>query len=346
MGRSTSVTIIGTRPQFIKAASINFDEDKVDNFLVHTGQHYDYGLSRQFWKLRKKEPDQVLNCASHDPTIQMKLMLDQIAPILIHRKPDYVIVVGDCNSTLGGALTAELLKIPVIHIEAGLRSFDWTMPEERNRYLTDHLAQVNFCVTAENKRQIERETHFPRPMMQQWYGSPPNHNYVVGDTLYDSMMSFIGETVPMLGDYFLATVHREANANEHIEEILDALNSLEQRVIFPKHPRIKLEKEYKNIEILKPVDYVTMLSLQLGADMIFTDSGGVGREAVWLGKRCVMLRENTEFPEFVHSGHVVLAGHSKEAIVDAQFAHWPSEPCDHGQDGHAGQRIAEVIYGL
>ena len=182
--------------------------------------------------------------------------------------------------------------------------------------------------------------------MQQWYGPPPNHNYVVGDTLFDSMMAFMPKAVAMLGNYFLATVHREENANEHIEEILEGLDALSQRVLFPKHPRIKVEKEYHNIEFMGPVDYVTMLSLQLGADVIFTDSGGVGREAVWLGKPCVMLRENTEFPEFVKSGHVVLAGHSKEKILTSQFTTWPIEPCEHGQDGRAGERIAEIVYGL
>lgn len=336
MGRNTSVTIVGTRPQFIKIASLNLDEDEVDNFVVHTGQHYDYGLSRQFWKLNKKEPDHVLDCASHDPTIQMKFLLDQIAPILIHRKPDYVIVVGDCNSTLGGALTAELLKIPVIHIESGLRSGDRTMPEERNRLLVDHIAQVNFCIYYEDKLQLLSEK----------CQSGNRNTHVVGDIMYDSMVSFIDRTVPMLGNYYLATVHREKNANEHIEEILDGLNALGRLVVFPKHPRIKIEKKYENIEFLKPVDYVSMLSLQLGADMIFTDSGGVGREAVWLGKPCVLLRENTEFRNFVESGHVILAGHSKKAITESEFADWPSEPCNHKQDGHAGQRIAEVIYGL
>lgn len=347
MGRKKLVTIVGTRPQFIKAAALDFDDELVDDLLVHTGQHYDYGLSKRIWDgLKLREPDYVLACSSHDPTIQMRMLVDQIAPILIKKRPDYVIVVGDCNSTLGGALTAELLKIPVIHIEAGLRSFDRSMPEERNRYLTDHLALVNFCITAENKRQIEKETHFPLPMMQQWGGPPPNHNYVVGDTMYDSMLAFIQKAVPFLGSYYLATVHREANANEHIDEILDALNALGNRVIFPKHPRIRPERSYDNIEFMDPVDYVTMLSLQLGADMIFTDSGGVGREAVWLGKPCVLLRENTEFWQFVNSGHVILAGHSKKNITEAEFANWPNEPYDHGEDGQAGKRIVETIYGL
>lgn len=336
MGRNTSVTVVGTRPQFIKIASLNLDEDKVENFVVHTGQHYDYGLSRQFLKLQKKEPDHVLNCASYDPTIQMKFLLDQIAPILIHRKPDYVIVVGDCNSTLGGALTAELLKIPVIHIESGLRSQDRTMPEERNRILVDHIAQVNLCIYYEDKLQLLSEK----------CQSGNGNTHVVGDIMYDSLVDFIDETVPMMGTYYLATVHREENSNEHIEEILDALDALGRLVVFPKHPRVKVEKKYENIEFMKPVDYVTMLSLQLGADMIFTDSGGVGREAVWLGKPCVMLRKNTEFPQFVETGHVKLVGHSKKAITESEFTTWPSEPFDHKQDGKAGKRIAEIIYGL
>lgn len=347
MGRKKIVTIIGTRPQFIKAAALDLDEEQVENFTVHTGQHYDWVLSEQIWKqLKLQEPDHVLNCGHHKSVFQIECMLRELNLILSARKPDFVVVIGDCNSTLGGALVANFLRIPSIHIEAGLRCFDRSMPEERNRYIADHLAQVNFCIAAEDKRQIEKETHFPLPMMQQWSHPPPNDNYVVGDTLYDAMMLFMPMLAIMAGNYFLATVHREDNANEHIEEILEGLNALSQRVIFPKHPRIKVEKEYDNIEFIEPVDYVTMLSLQLGADAIFTDSGGVQREAVWLGKPCVLLRERTEFHHFVQSGHVVLAGHSKEKIVTSQFTTWPIEPFNHMEDGRAAKRIAEVIYGL
>lgn len=341
MGRKI-VTIVGTRPQFIKAAALDLDD-----VLIHTGQHYGYGLSKKIWDgLKLREPDYVLSCASYDPTIMMSRLIEQIGSIFCRTQPDYVIVIGDCNSTLGGALAAALMKIPVIHIEAGLRCFDLTMPEERNRYLVDHLAKINFCITPENKRQIEKETHFPHPMIYQWNEIPPNHNYVVGDLLYDVMLSNITKAVPMIGNYFLATVHREENTNNHLDKILEGLDGLNKKVIFPKHPRIKLEKKYNNIEFMGPVDYLTMLSLQLGADMIFTDSGGVQREAVWLGKPCVLLRERTEFPEFVKSGHVYLAGPHKELIQDAILRPWPNEPFDHAEDGKAAARIAEIIYEL
>lgn len=327
MGRQTVVTIVGTRPQFIKAAALDLDD-----ILVHTGQHYDYGLSKQIWDgLKLREPDHLLGCGHKKAAHQFECLIRELTLLLQARQPDYVIVIGDCNSTLGGALAANFLKIPVIHIEAGLRCFDMNMPEERNRKLTDHLAAVNFCVDHKSKFQLISEGCLGKA-------------HVVGDLLYDLFLSYVGQIKPMAGNYFLATIHREANANEHIEEILDALNSLEKRVIFPKHPRIKVDKEYKNIEIIDPVDYLSMLSLQLGADMIFTDSGGIQREAVWLGKRCVLLRDKTEFPQFVNYGHVFLAGHSN--ISGAFQTTWAEFPFDHGQDGQAGQRIAEIIYGL
>lgn len=328
MGRKI-VTIVGTRPQFIKAAALDLDD-----VLIHTGQHYGYGLSKKIWDgLKLREPDYVLSCASYDPTIMMSRLIEQIGSLFARLKPDYVIVIGDCNSTLGGALAAALYKIPVIHIEAGLRCFDMSMPEERNRKLADHLAQVNFCISASNKYQLIHERCSP-------------HHYVVGDLLYDVMLSHISKAVPMIGNYYLATVHREENANDHLDEILEGLDGLNKKVIFPKHPRIKLEKNYKNIEFMGPVDYLTMLSLELGADMIFTDSGGVQREAVWLGKPCVLLRDKTEFPEFANYGHVLLAGHSKDKIVGAASHKWPDKPLDHGQDGEAAKRIVEIIDSL
>jgi UDP-GlcNAc3NAcA epimerase len=151
---------------------------------------------------------------------------------------------------------------------------------------------------------------------------------------------------PIAGDYYLATVHREENAVNHIDEILEGLAALNKKVIFPKHPRIKVNRDYENIEIIEPVDYLSMLNLQLGADMVFTDSGGVQREAVWLGKRCVLLRDKTEMTQFVLYGHVLLAGHDKEKIAGAVSHEWPEIPFDHGQDGQAAKRIAEIIYGL
>lgn len=334
MGRKTIAAIIGTRPNFIKYAALQMDLDWVEEILIHTGQHYSDTLSKRIWDgLGLREPDHIVNCGHDKPAFQFECMIRELSLILQSRQPDYVLVVGDCNTTLGGALAANFLKIPIIHIEAGLRSFDMTMPEERNRKLTDHLAQVNFCISASNKYQLIHERC-------------SDHHYVVGDLLYDSMMAFMPKAIVMYGNYFLATVHREENVNKHLEEILEGLNSLSQRVIFPRHPRIKPEREYENIEFMDAVDYVTMLSLLIGADFVFTDSGGLQREAVWLGKPCVLLRDKTEFPEFVNYGHVVLAGHSKDKILTSQFTTWPDNDLDHGQDGKAGERIAAIIYGL
>lgn len=334
MGRKTIVTVVGTRPQFIKAAALNFVPDEVKEVLVHTGQHYDLGLSEQIWEgLGLKKPDHVLQFSSHEPYRRMELFIKQLGDILLREMPDYVIVIGDCDSTLAGALTADLLKIPVIHIEAGLRSFDRSMPEERNRKLVDHLATVNFCIYPANKFQLVMERCSP-------------HLHVVGDTLYDTFIKFVDKVKPIPGDYILATVHREENVEKYQYDILNELDELGVRILFPNHPRIKTNRPYKNIEFLGPVDYVSMLALELNAKMIVTDSGGVGREAVWLGKPCVMLRGNTEFPYFVKTGHVVLAGPTGISIAAAIETEWPDEPADHGQDGQAAKRIAEIIYAL
>lgn len=326
MGRKI-VTIVGTRPQFIKAAALDLDD-----ILVHTGQHYDYGLSKQIWdSLKLREPDHLLPCGHKKPIHQFECLIRELSFILRARQPDFVIVIGDCNSTLGGALAANFLKIPLIHIEAGLRSFDMSMPEERNRKITDHLADLNFCIKEPDSFQL---------FLEDYQGDME----VVGDLLYDMMLEFLPKTKPMAGNYYLATVHREDNAVNHIDEILQGLEGLNKKVIFPKHPRIEVNGDFKNIEFIEPVDYISMLSLQLGADVIFTDSGGIQREAVWLGKPCVLLRDKTEFPELVRSGHVFLAGHSN---IEAAFeTTWAKEPYDHGEDGNCHKRISEVIHSL
>lgn len=335
MGRKTVATVIGTRPNFIKYAALQMDLDWVEEILIHTGQHYTDTLSKQIWDgLGLREPNHVLNCGHKNPSHQFECMIREISLILKLWKPDFVLVIGDCNSTLGGALAASFLKIPVIHIEAGLRCFDMNMPEERNRKLVDHIAQVNFCISECNARQIIQE----RSLMEKY------HAFVVGDLLYDTMLSTLPKVEAVCEGYYLATVHREENAIHHIKEILDSLEVLNKKVIFPKHPRVKVEGRYNNIDFMDPVDYVSMLRLLLGAEMVFTDSGGLQREAVWLGKPCVLLRTRTEFPEFVSSGHVFLAGPSN--IRTAFQTTWAIEPFEHDQDGKAGKRIMEIIHGL
>ncbi len=337
MGRKTVATIIGTRPNFIKYAALKLDPDRVNEILIHTGQHYSHTLSEDIWSgLKLREPDHVLNCGHDKPAFQFQCMIRELTLILESRKPDFVIVIGDCNTTLGGALAANFLKIPVIHIEAGCRSFDMDMPEERNRKLTDHLALVNLCISQKHKLQILTERCLP--------GQHQVH--VVGDILYDVMLATLHNVRAHTGDFYLATVHREENANHHQEEILEGLDELNKKVIFPKHPRLELTREYDNIVFTAPLSYEQMLTLIVGAEMIFTDSGGIQREAVWLGRPCVLLRENTEIPEFVKSGHVIMVGHSKPKILAAQYRKWPDEPFEHGQDGQAAKRIAAIIYGL
>src|ERR1041384_6662606 len=304
MSRKTIMTIVGARPQFIKAAPVSRAlAASFDEVLVHTGQHYDYGMSGVFFEeMEMRPPDYHLGIGGGTHGEQTGKMLIEIEKILHSVKPDYVLVYGDTNSTLAGALAAAKARIPLAHVEAGLRSYNRAMPEEINRLLTDHVSNLLLCPTDAAVENLTKE-------------GITKGVYRVGDVMYDALLSnlaiahkrsrILASLGLQRGTYALATVHRAANTDnpERIAAILAALGLLSKRVVFPVHPRTRnviRESELavsSNISIIEPVGHFDMLILQENADCILTDSGGMQKEAYLLGVRCITLREETEWVE-------------------------------------------------
>ena len=352
------VTIVGARPQFIKAASVSraiqaFNEKgsltdrlsskkKIREIFVHTGQHYDDLLDRVFFEeLELPKPDYHLGVGSGSHARQTGVMMERIETVLEREKPEIVVVYGDTNSTLAGALAAAKLNIPVAHVEAGLRSYKRTMPEEINRLLTDHLSTLLFCPTAQAVRNLLKE------------GIKNGRTTIVkkvGDVMYDSILYYsklAGEKSTILKDlglslslglftpnsklqtpnYYLATLHRAENTDDprRLESILRALSEIGKKlpVVLPLHPRTrKMIKDYdlfpksKGIRLIEPVSYLNMLNLEKNAKAILTDSGGVQKEAYWLKVPCFTLREETEWVETVRGGWNVLVGTRVKRILE------------------------------
>ncbi|MDK2891258.1 MAG: UDP-GlcNAc3NAcA epimerase [Methanoculleus sp.] len=318
------VSIVGARPQFIKCAPVSRELRKEhEEILVHTGQHYDHGMSEVFFEeLRIPRPDYNLGIGSGTHGRQTGAMLGAIEGVLEIEKPDMVLVYGDTNSTLAGALAAAKLHIPAAHVEAGLRSFDRSMPEEVNRVLTDHASDLLFCPTATAVANLATE-------------GITKGVHLVGDVMVDAMnynrtiaeeRSRILEDVGVEpGDYLVATVHRPSNTDspENMAAILGALGEADRSVVFPVHPRTrKFLREYgllaempENIRVIEPLGYLDMLRLMAQAEKILTDSGGVQKEAYMLGVPCITLRENTEWVETVEAGWNVLVGAERERII-------------------------------
>jgi UDP-GlcNAc3NAcA epimerase len=327
-------SIVGARPQFIKLAPVSCAlRQQNQELIIHTGQHYDYCMSEKFFdELAIPAPDYHLGVGSGAHGVQTGRMLEVIEQVLLKERPEWVIVYGDTNSTLAGALAAAKLHIPVAHVEAGLRSFNRAMPEEINRVVTDHLADRLFCPT-ETARKHAHNEGITRGIE------------VVGDVMYDILLhvqtkidAHIETLLPVLGvapqTYVLVTVHRAANTDDPdtMQRIAHALNKLEMPVIFPVHPRTRtcLERysiSWKNhVQLIEPVGYLDMLALERAAYRILTDSGGVQKEAFLLGVPCVTLREETEWMETVESGWNVLVGSCWKAIVEAIGQPKPNPP--------------------
>ena len=318
------VSVIGARPNFIKCAPLSREIRKeFDEVTIHTGQHYDYEMNKIFFKeLNIPEPDYHLGVGSGSHGEQTGEMLKRIEEVLMKEVPDLVLVYGDTNSTLAGALAASKLHIKVGHIEAGLRSFDRRMPEEINRVLTDHCSDLLFCPTETAVRNLEVE-------------GITNGVYLTGDVMVDALNENIeiAEKRSRILDemdlkpegYCLATVHRAENTDdfERLKSIADAFCEIEN-LVFPCHPRTeKCLREFglwdelvESVKVIKPVGYLDMLMLERNAKKILTDSGGVQKEAYILKVPCVTLRENTEWVETVEGGWNVLVGADKEKIVE------------------------------
>jgi UDP-N-acetylglucosamine 2-epimerase (non-hydrolysing)/UDP-GlcNAc3NAcA epimerase len=336
-------TVVGNRPQFIKAAPLSaaLGAAGVDEVVLHTGQHYDRELSGVFFEeLRLREPQHRLDLQSADPAE----MEPAIAARIRSEEPDLVLVYGDTNSTLAGARAAATESIPLAHVEAGLRSGDLSMPEEHNRIETDRIAWLLFCPDDRSRTTLNAEGVLGRI-------------YVVGDVMSDASRRFAPiarERFPIPFEprsYIVATVHRQANVEQpRLGRIVDGLNRIEERIIFPAHPRTRARMEQAGLElaehvrVVEPLSYLELASLASQARVIVTDSGGLQKEAYWYRVPCVTLRPSTEWVDTVKLGANVLVDDDPEALVTAVAnAVMPSWlPVLYG-DGHASERIAQVL---
>jgi len=368
-------TIIGARPQFIKAAPVSraiAEHNRLAEVIIHTGQHFDADMSDVFFKeLDIPKPDYNLGINSASHGAMTGRMLEKIEEILIKEKADWVLVYGDTNSTLAGALAAVKLHIPIAHVEAGLRSFNREMPEEHNRVLTDHCADILFCPTqnAVDNLQAEGITNISSTAHQLKSSSAkelPRTVALVGDTMYNAVLQFSeiaqrrSTILEDLGikpkEYLLATVHRPYNTDipDNLRNILAAFFEIGELIIFPIHPRTRQrivefglgdpQSEIQNLKFIDPVGYLDMLVLEQNARLILTDSGGMQKEAYFFGIPCVTLRPETEWIETVEAGWNVVVGSDNSVIVKKALNMQPPQ-AEGGifGDGHAGERILGLL---
>jgi len=342
------VTIIGARPQFIKAAVISRalkKYDDVQEVIVHTGQHFDENMSEIFFEqMEIPKPDYSLGIASLSHGAMTGRMLEEIEKVLLLEKPDWLLVYGDTNSTLAGALAASKLGIKVAHIEAGLRSFNMSMPEEQNRILTDRLSSILFCPTEVGKMNLLKEG----------YSSSSKSLVVVGDVMYDaanyySEKSQMPENLPKKiadGAFILGTIHRAENTNDlnRLTSLINTLNEIHkiEPVLVPLHPRTKAIIDKNNLQVdfitIEPVGYLEMVHLLKNCNLVISDSGGVQKEAYFFNKPCLITRDETEWVELVEHGanHLVgiergsiLAGYkrAKSSVVDYTVPFYGNGDC-------------------
>ncbi|WP_068964041.1 UDP-N-acetylglucosamine 2-epimerase (non-hydrolyzing) [Desulfosporosinus sp. BG] len=317
------VTVLGARPQFIKAAPLSEAlSKKHEEKIVHTGQHYDYQMSDVFFEeLGIPKPDYFLGVGSKQHGAQTGEMLTGVEEVLLKEKPDWVLVYGDTNSTLAGALAAAKLHIPIAHVEAGLRSYNRQMPEEVNRVLTDHLSTLLFCPTDQAVKNLRQEG---------LTAGVVRTGDVMADALYYHARRAEDRNIAenlryKRKSYLLATVHRAENTDNpsRLEGIIKAFAQIDGQIVLPLHPRTKkllLSCQMsipENVEVIEPVGYLEMILLEKEAELILTDSGGVQKEAYLWQVPCVTLRDETEWVETVHTGWNTLAGANTEEIVAA-----------------------------
>jgi UDP-N-acetylglucosamine 2-epimerase (non-hydrolysing) len=359
------VSIVGARPQFVKVAPV--DEELTrrghEHLIVHTGQHYDYEMSKAFFEqLSIPEPDYNLEVGSGTHAYQTGQMLSRLGETLAEEAPDLVLVYGDTNSTLAGALAAVKLLIPVAHVESGYRSFDMTMPEEINRIVADRVSQLHFAPTKTAVQNLIKE------------GLPEETIYLTGDIMAETLLKNLekaraSSALEDLGleprSYILMTLHRQENTDDpaRLERIFTGLATSPLPIIFACHPRTqKRLAEFKTLEkahydpekltIIKPLPYLDFIKLEMEAAFVVTDSGGVQEEALVLGKPCVTLRYNTERVETIEAGANVLVGAEPDlieqaikrslAIVEEYGDRHPFEMPD-AWDDQVSRRIAEAI---
>jgi UDP-N-acetylglucosamine 2-epimerase (non-hydrolysing) len=349
--------ILGTRPEIIKMSPVirELERQELDYFILHTGQHYSYNLDRLFFEeLNLPKPKYNLDVGSGTHAEETAKMLTGVETVLVEEKPDVVLVEGDTNSVLAGALAAVKLGVKIGHVEAGLRSYDRRMPEETNRVLTDHMSDFLFAPTEGARRNLLRE------------GVADSKIFVTGNTIVDvtvqnsELLNNPSDTLNNLNvegnNYFLVTAHRQENVDdkERFQGILDGLRLIRDEfgipLIYPIHPRAKKKmSEFalnpEGVTLIDPVGYLRFLRLESSAKLILTDSGGIQEEACILGVPCVTLRDNTERPETLEVGSNVLAGTRPEEIIKmtrlmlGKSKDWKNP----FGDGKAGRTIVKIL---
>jgi len=340
--------IIGARPQFIKCATISREIRKRKDFeevIIHTGQHYDQNMSEIFFKeLDIPEPDLNLGVGSGTHAVQTAAMLSALGKTLLNIRPDWVLVYGDTNSTLAGALAAVKLNLRIAHVEAGLRSFNRSMPEEINRIVTDHVADLLLAPTQTAMQLLEQE-------------GLAQHSVFVGDVMYDSVLhswtlaelKYSGKKIIPYDNYYLATIHRQENTDDpdRMEKILNSFSRMDLPVVLPIHPRTKtiisMANLSSNIKIVEPVGYLEMLMLIQGSEKVITDSGGLQKEAYFLEKQCVTLRDETEWTETLLNNWNILAGTEPEKILQSLNTETTGQRGNYFGDGQAVSKILACL---
>ncbi len=354
------LTVVGARPQFIKAAPLSFALRRrrgITEAILHTGQHYDPELSDVFFEqMRIPRPDHSLDAGSGTHGAQTAAILKGVEDLLLAERPDWVVVFGDTNSTLAGALAAAKLQIPVAHVEAGMRSFNRAMPEELNRVVTDHLATLHLCASATAVRNLAAE-------------GVTSGVREVGDIMLDAVQVFAPQAAESVdlerrfgveeGSFLLLTCHRAENTDDpaRLREIIAGADAASRHapVLFPAHPRVRaaLEREGialpSGVRMIPPVGYLEMLALIQGSRLVLTDSGGLQKEALYLKRPCVTMRDETEWVETVESGWNILTGADAVAIgaaaghmLEAPDALPPHPGMLYG-DGRTAERIADLL---
>jgi UDP-GlcNAc3NAcA epimerase len=352
------LTVVGARPQFIKAASVSraiassFDIREV---LVHTGQHHDHNLSKVFFEeMQIPAPHYHLGIGSLGHGAMTGRMMEALEEVMLAERPDWVLVYGDTNSTLAGALTARKLHIKICHIEAGLRSFNMSMPEEINRVLTDRISDLLLCPTDSALRNLKEEG----------YDNFACRRELVGDVMYDASIFYaksaqnrskIMTDLELEKDSFvLATLHRQENTDSSVRlnEIVAAINQLskETKIVIPLHPRTKKRLEESNLKlnctVTSPLGYFDMLQLLQNCSHVLTDSGGLQKEAYFFRKLCLTMRDETEWVELVEAGVNKLVGWKRTNIVNQWIACHDSKNTFDSEfygDGRASEKIVEIL---
>jgi UDP-N-acetylglucosamine 2-epimerase len=341
-------SIIGARPQFIKMAMLDKqlkNDNEIQEIIIHTGQHYDRNMSENFFnELDIPEPDYNLGVVSDTHGKQTAMMMERTEKVLLDEKPDWVLVYGDTNSTLAGVLTAAKLNLKTAHIEAGLRSYNRKMPEEINRIIADHISDVLFAPT-ENAMKILKHEGLEKK------------SYLVGDVMYDSALYYIkmAENNYRLSDiiphtqYYLATVHRQENTDDinRLRKIFGVFAMLDLPVVIPVHPRtrkyLKNIRINENVKMIDPTGYLQMLVLIKNAVKVLTDSGGVQKEAYFLQKQCITLRDETEWIETLENGWNYTVGMDDKLILEKIKQTSTGLQKKYFGDGNAAVKMVDIL---